>query len=754
MNVENVIEICVALGIAILGIAYPIIVDKISNIGDKYQSQYIPVLFNNEFPQGSSKYVFKNKVSIFKLWLILTLISFLPMIFQAEPPWGWDNWFINNSSKLLVFAFSFILVILFFMWINKVSLYNGKSSSLLKHIIKKYDSLKEDDEMRIYHLKAINELTYYAVEKQDEHLQETLLWFYQETFANIRRKHKKDSPLIYPEDLYFMVNRLNEEATVVQNIKLKYIEDYAVSGYWLLGRNSEEVIISEKTYDWLWKNICTICDYPRLVKMFWAHSSQYHYSELEPIRKDYDDAGGVRNTNEIEPRNKERDRFLEFHYALGGLTYYRKKYDLLKYFFEYPEPSPNYTLLPNSMTEIFSWFWRFRNIFAPTYREYYFPELVNSGNREQVRDWICNYISILFIRQYSLTKVYSFQDFTGSPNFPDISESDNWLRSIPYFERCLNDVIANEELLIALGYKELVEQKKEKFKEFIEKLKKELEEHIANEIREQELRAKLSEDKIKAFYESSNRILTDAFKVYAPIFNPLEKEHSERSLKILVNSDAPTPWPRSVFTEGDTHFNGGIIAKYIAVNIIRRDIPNSFTDATTKRYLLKEEDLVDSLSKLIGEDSDIVIVGVNIQNPIRGIIENIRFKGQIEYIPSTWHELQDLLFILRKKDLPAIEYRDLSEEERKELKLEQINDELKIYASVIDINKEIKDKWKLPDSPDLEVLLALSFRSVIHWKDSREVIQINITSEFKEQGIPDTLNDIKPLGENKDEKES
>jgi hypothetical protein len=48
---ENIIEICVAIDIAILGIAYPIIVDKISNIGDKYKSQYIPVLFNDEFPQ-------------------------------------------------------------------------------------------------------------------------------------------------------------------------------------------------------------------------------------------------------------------------------------------------------------------------------------------------------------------------------------------------------------------------------------------------------------------------------------------------------------------------------------------------------------------------------------------------------------------------------------------------------------------------------------------------------------------------------
>ena len=35
MNLGNIIEICVAIDIAILGIAYPIIIDKISGIGEK-----------------------------------------------------------------------------------------------------------------------------------------------------------------------------------------------------------------------------------------------------------------------------------------------------------------------------------------------------------------------------------------------------------------------------------------------------------------------------------------------------------------------------------------------------------------------------------------------------------------------------------------------------------------------------------------------------------------------------------------------
>ncbi|MDR1877126.1 MAG: hypothetical protein LBQ84_05830 [Flavobacteriaceae bacterium] len=780
MNIE--IGICISIGIAIFSIAYPIMVNKTSNIGDKYQSQYIPILFNNEFPQKPCKCIFK-KVSILNLSLIFTLISFIPIIFQVEPLWGWDNWFINNSAELLVFALSSILTVLFLIWSNKVILYNGKPDSLLEYIIKKYNSSKEDDEMRQDYLKAINELTYYAVEKQYDYLQKTLLGFYYKTFANIREKYKKELPLEplkreesdeleYPEDLYFMVYRLNKEATVIQNNKLEAIERSAVSGNWLLGGEIEGVIISEKTYVWLWRNIYTICDYPRLVKMFWANSSQYYSLTLHIIREDYDYTGeikGVINEEEIKRRNNERDRFIEFHYALGGLTYYRKKYDLLKYFFEYSQSSPPiYVLLPQSMRDIFYWFERFSNEFKnlsnPIDSKYSFPELDNSGNSIQVIYWICRYLTILFIRQYSLTKYLSIQNFTGLPNnIDDIPESElsNWLGSIPFFEKCLNDVIANEELLIVLGYKELVEHNKERFNEFI----KDLKELIKDKIREQKLNAELSQEKISHFYENSNKILTKAFEEYKPILtDDLEEEHSKGSLKLSVRG-AITLTSKSDFTDNNdkiiiirsdstdtdiSHLNDDF-AYSIARNNIKQSIPKSFINARTRRYLLKQEDLIASLSKLIGENSDdIVIVYIgNIKSQVGEIIKNSSFKDLIKHALST--NPQDFLFVLRKQDLPAIEHKDLSEEEKEELKLVLLNDELKIYASVIEENEEIRNKWNLsnePDYLDLKVQLALSFLSVIHWKDSREIVQINITSKYREQGIPNTINDIVPFKRN------
>lgn len=191
---ENIIEICVAIDIAILGIAYPIIIDKISNVGDKYSSHYLSEIFKYEFPNQIIIHIRKLGIewSIFKTTLILTISSFIFLIFKFKPLFGWDNYWINNSAKLFVLLLSAILTIFFFSWIDKVALFNGKQTKMLKHVIRKYRKAKNDT-TRGYYMKAINELSTYAIRNQDEHIQQTLLEFYQEVFQDLRNNHVNEA---------------------------------------------------------------------------------------------------------------------------------------------------------------------------------------------------------------------------------------------------------------------------------------------------------------------------------------------------------------------------------------------------------------------------------------------------------------------------------------------------------------------------------------------------------------------------------
>ncbi len=544
--------------------------------------------------------------------------------------------------------------------------------------------------------------------------------------------------------------------------KLRAIEHRAVSGVWLLGEDFEDIIISEETYSWLWRNIYNICDNPRLIKMFWSNSSQYFDYRLQGVMPDYSSQNGeleINNKEQVDRRNDERNRFLEFHYALGGLMLYRKQFKTLNYLLEYSQSQPpKYLLLPETMTQIFYWFESFRNEFKhkiPIDFKYYFPELDNLGNRRQVNYWICCYISTLFLRQYSLHQYYIYQDFTALPNLPDdVVELSSWLDSASFFERCLNTVLSNKELIKDLELEKIVETKRDDFFTFIIDLK----EAVKNKIRQQKHNTELSDEKIQKFYTQSNEIISSAFEEYNSVFIPKEATHLKSELKLSVNGDIII-MSKSAFTDNDIpNLNyDTVFAEAISTSKIKRLIPNSFLIARTKRYLLNKENIIVALAKIIGNNNDIIIIGVNIGFQTKEIIDSSKFKRIVHYIPSTEYHFLDTLFVLRGKDLPAIEHKDLREDDLIDMQLKCINEKLKIYASVIDINKKeniaIKEKWNLkeePDNQDLKVQTAIAFLSIIYWKNEREVIQINIASEYREQGIQNEINEVEPLSKNDD----
>lgn len=755
MSIDNIVEICIAIDIAILGIAYPIIVDKISNIGEKYSSEYLSILFENDYPQRVI-YIksFKSKISLFKLILYSTILTFLFLIFKQEPLFGWNNFFINNSAKFIVLFFSAVLTISFFIWLDKVALFNGKSTSLLKHIIKKYNGFKEDSEIKTYYLKSINELTFYAINKQDEHLQETLLDFYYYEFSKIRKSHDRTKPLVYPIDLYFLVNNLNIELINKQNTKLRAIEHRAISGVWLLGEDFANIPISQETYRWLWINLYTICDNDKYVKMYWSNVHQYFDYKLQNIYPEYDTTTfNITNRKEIDNRNEERSEFLEFHYALGGLLLYREQYKTIKYIFEYSQSlPPNYVLLPDSMTTIFEWFEIFRNEFksrkTPIDSKYFFPELDNLGNRKQVNYWICSYLTVLFIRQYSLNTYYITQNFTSLPELPtEILELNNWLDSVFYFEKCLEDIKSNDDLIQTLGFSDIIVENK------IENFIKDLKDEIVLKIGQQKLNASLSDVKIDQFKNSSNKIISDAFGCFSSIFNTEKHIEVDNELKLSVNGGSIL-MTKSAFTENDIeHINfDTFFAEYIANYNVKRYIPNSFLISKTKGYLLNTSNILEGLDILIGSNQNVVIVGVNLRFELGNILSDSKFKNLLVKIPSFEPQVENLLFVLNKNDLPFIVHEDLQPYKTQELKLEMRNENLKLYYSVIDINLaeniELKNKWTSEENNDnleLKVLLTIDFLSILYWKNERDIVQLSITSQYKEQGIQNDLKDIIPL---------
>lgn len=757
LSINNIVEICVPLIAVLLGTAYPIILNNISNIGEKYHSKYLLVLFKQELFQkkrGFTMKCFQFKFDLFQWFLIFSLGSLTFLIFEFKPLI--NIWIINNSANLLVFILTLSLLIIFFLWLKEVSLYTGDIIKLLEYLTKKYYE-EADIDKKQYILMSINEITINAVENNDKRIEEDILKFYLSLRIRLRKEYKdnhnkqNEEGIRYPYYYHQLIRELIKIFVDRNDDNFISLQSRITNGDFLVPNDFQNIKISEDTYNSLWYNITLIRNNTDYMSKFWSHSNQYFWTELKDIVRYLDNS----NKGEVEEREQERKRFLEFHYAVGGLLLYSKNYEALKYIFSYSQQTPpKYELLPYKMRDIFDWVEFFRNEnkqipkFFIGYDRYRFPNLDSVGTNKQVVFWICCYLCVLFIRQYKLLKTLYYSNTTNQPYLNDLSlmELYNWKESITYFKFCLNKVLEDKEALEQLELWNTYELKYSKIDEFIIELEQSIDERISDKKK----RAELSQEKIKQFYASSKKILENCLEEYLPINNP---EDFDTDFKVTFLGQR-TLSNKSFFVDDDIPCMDydSSLANFISSYSIPRDISNSFLIAKTNRYLLNNNNLLEGMDRIIQDKEDIVIIVFSGGYETTQKIENSKYKENVIYLPAI--DFKNTIFILEKSNLPRIEKSDISEEVKQELQVKKISDKWNIYGTVIDINlpgnEAIKEKWiddinYYQKENELQILLGLLFVGHIKFKSDRKIIQININNEFEELGTENKLSDLEPL---------
>ena len=757
LSINNIVEICVPLIAVLLGTAYPIILNNISNIGEKYHSKYLLVLFKQELFQkkrGFTMKCFQFKFDLFQWFLIFSLGSLTFLIFEFKPLI--NIWIINNSANLLVFILTLSLLIIFFLWLKEVSLYTGDIIKLLEYLTKKYYE-EADIDKKQYILMSINEITINAVENNDKRIEEDILKFYLSLRIRLRKEYKdnhnkqNEEGIRYPYYYHQLIRELIKIFVDRNDDNFISLQSRITNGDFLVPNDFQNIKISEDTYNSLWYNITLIRNNTDYMSKFWSHSNQYFWTELKDIVRYLDNS----NKGEVEEREQERKRFLEFHYAVGGLLLYSKNYEALKYIFSYSQQTPpKYELLPYKMRDIFDWVEFFRNEnkqipkFFIGYDRYRFPNLDSVGTNKQVVFWICCYLCVLFIRQYKLLKTLYYSNTTNQPYLNDLSlmELYNWKESITYFKFCLNKVLEDKEALEQLELWNTYELKYSKIDEFIIELEQSIDERISDKKK----RAELSQEKIKQFYASSKKILENCLEEYLPINNP---EDFDTDFKVTFLGQR-TLSNKSFFVDDDIPCMDydSSLANFISSYSIPRDISNSFLIAKTNRYLLNNNNLLEGMDRIIQDKEDIVIIVFSGGYETTQKIENSKYKENVIYLPAI--DFKNTIFILEKFNLPRIEKSDISEEVKQELQVKKISDKWNIYGTVIDINlpgnEAIKEKWiddinYYQKENELQILLGLLFVGHIKFKSDRKIIQININNEFEELGTENKLSDLEPL---------
>ena len=452
-------EIYIITAITLFGVAYPIILQVITRLDEKYESNVIIRLFRKE-----CEYKF------FYCSLVGSLISIVIYSLKLEPLC--DDF--ENSAIFWVAFATICSCVAFFLFVKKVMKYYD-ISSLANHLHERYkleelgadiSSLAKDlnerygrEENKII-FQALLDLFLLSIKQKKTELQTKLLEKFRPLFRSFYENQKKDKPVIYPEHYYGLVYTATQELAITEqrrNLKLEYFLSSALLDMIHYKK------ISDKTYEWLWGNLLVAIAYKRddFIINHWKICHRYCM---------YSDSRGWRFPD-------ERKEFMEFHFMLGGLLLYKRRYALIRELFTYSNHMSDGilqpVLLPKFMHDIFDFYIDikdFRSIYNPNVDysikllgRYPFPDLVTTVNRDTIAaEWAVSYMALLFLRQYTLQPTQP--PITGPLDPPTIKSEKP---EIDYFKKKVQEHLDNSELLKILHFDHITpEWCKEKGKKY------------------------------------------------------------------------------------------------------------------------------------------------------------------------------------------------------------------------------------------------------------------------------------------------
>jgi hypothetical protein len=115
--------------IALLGVAYPLLLQVIARLDEKYSSDKIVELFDKEWESKAFPYTLYSSLIFIVIWSLK-----LPPLIKID---GFD-FFIENSASLLVAFNAILLVIFFFFFVRKILIYYTLTK-FIPYLIQKHE---------------------------------------------------------------------------------------------------------------------------------------------------------------------------------------------------------------------------------------------------------------------------------------------------------------------------------------------------------------------------------------------------------------------------------------------------------------------------------------------------------------------------------------------------------------------------------------------------------------------------------------
>ncbi|HHX68647.1 MAG TPA: hypothetical protein GX708_11415 [Gallicola sp.] len=753
LDFNNILSVSIPILAAILGIAFPIIVQTIGSIDERYNSTRLVKKFKKE-----PIYLFFQLILIFNIVVtIYNITVFLP--WKGE--WGGLlNKVMGSSSDIIVLFSTITLITLLFLLIKLIIRYYDYIE-LFKYVRKKLyknNNIKTDlikNEGDIY---DFIELAKYIVRKDanDDSIREFYQFLYDYSVWEVTKKESLDGD--FDDWFYDGIISLND-VICKENLNPISIVNGNDIVKLLIPSFKPEYVISDKTYLILWRILQHQLFYDRteLVFEYWTCAHQFISLTLKPLNKEYDynsEKPTVLNIEEVEKRDEQIARFKEFHLALCAMILYNKKYELLKKITSFSQSMPySFSLIPSSFKDIVYWF---EKLNLKTFkRPFYFQQFYRFAGEKGVDagdvslGWINRFLTLLLYRlnsnevQYTIGGLRQWDAVLLPETLKDVTDLLSIVEQMRFFVDKWESS-ENIKIIDSLGW--MPEGKDFNPKEKINQLINDLEDKIIV------LRFKMkpSGNKLVLFNNRSLEIIVPAVEVYQEVFKECSSVPSDYE-KDIINASNSTHFDKEAFSDDQTisFFDFDEVLAYSVVSEFFRLCFMSVYKRARRSFSIDYNELFDTLDKLIGnKQNDYVVIAYGLYldyyldgpNKIDGLIKKgakisdcYNYNGiEIFNVSSGGHSESDqYVAIIKKEDRPCFMENDAPDETKDKYGFKvPIDQKLKLYTSVLFNN--------LPDDVNIDInkycLATIYYCPFLYWKKNADVTILKLLSRYIDSG--------------------
>lgn len=747
---EIVSGFCIPTIIGIFTFATPLILQTISRIDDKYESTLLAKLFVKDWVCRTFIGIGIGSFVSLLLWMLN-----LPRVVD----WGILNVWVDNSASLILLI-SVIALIVAACGILYLTYTYYIPKKLVARLQKQCNTHLNE---RIY-FDGVSKVLNYSISKADEELA-------RQTYSAIidvlikTRTNKSGQEIIYPDEFYDAVFEANERLLKRERKTLSYLNEGSMLSIFI--DEVQQTIISDKTYQYMWLGLrqAVLYNNSEAIKAYWEKAHQYANFALDRIHPEYDKDFNIVNKEALDQQKTIKEKFVEFHYALGGLLLYHKMYDTLEYIMSWTnQQPPKYILVPSTMSEVINMYMQIAfkdGIRGFMYYESHYPFIgVRGVNASDIiRFWIKKYMAVLFLRQYTLHSHYIYEDTLQLPRVPEsMSEKYAWNNELDILQDLLQKICADTEMLEALGYQHMsdkqwfVEKDKPTPSELIESFKAQIEYDMERTRKEQSI----SKTKLEEFYTATLSILCPVFTQYESFFGNSSITENYNKIHIIGSHQI---MDKQAFVDDQEicHANADSIVAEHASFEFRQLALNIFMYMQSRRYILKEQDIWTAINNLSYDNNDFVIFSIgNNLNYLKlkeSKLQNTNGGWSYNGIPiiDIHHSMNDLvsqsLWITRKSDVPYLMFNKISNEnDISKYQLSEIDEQYHIFASIVDvyatptIKKELEDR-KILDA-ETKAVVCVDFNAEVRCKKTAKAIQLKIYSQFGNKEQANSVEDV------------